>query len=787
MNISKRRVSVTLTRGLGLLDVTMIGVGAMIGAGIFGLTGIAAGKAGPAGLLLAFFLNGAVTTLTGMSYAELGAAIPSAGGGYSFVRRGLSRFWGFFAGWISWFGNSVACSLYAVLFGTFFIEMLGLFGVEFTHQTVILGMSGEYLAEKVITFVVVMIFIRINIRGASETGAVGNVITILKIIVLLTLVAFGLAVMFGTDSNWIANFQNPAPADNSFPGGLLPNGILGVFLAMGLTFVAFEGYEIIAQSGEEVVNPERNLPRAIFLSIAIAVAIYLLVAFVSMGALEQDSGLPNWMFLGQEGEKAMIRTAESIMPYGKLAMILGGLASTTSALNATIYSSSRVSFAMGRGGDLPGMFARIHPRRRTPHIAINVSGALIVLFALLLPIEDVASGASLTFLILFALVNLSLIQLRKQEPDLTRPFRVPWVPWLPYFAIAFQAFLAVMLFSVSWMAWAAAVSWSVLGIWMFQRLGGREEAAQVADTILLEETIARRDFSLLLPVGTVPEARQLARMAATLALPNEGEIFALHVVRVPQSLSLRHGRDFLRQGRPLLEEVITIGKEYDVPVRTQLRLGRNVGQSIMSAAQERKASMVLLGWPGSTDTPGNAFGSIIDLISTNPPADLAVVRLVRIGLPKRILVPMTMGRNTHLALEVALTQAEYVVDQTGEDAHIVALHLVDEGMDDKLMEERRQALMEEFSLEGLPVELRLIPGQDVVAEILAIAEDFDEIVIGASEERLLEQKLFGSAPQKVAEEALVNVILVKRHDPIKHGLLGKWLRRMGNRGNNNGG
>ena len=124
MNDTWKQVPVTLSRGLNFIDVTMIGVGAMIGAGIFGLTGIAAGEAGPVGLLIAFFLNGIVTLLTGLSYAELGAAIPTAGGGYSFVREGLSRFWGFTAGWISWFSNSVACSLYAVIFGAFFVELL---------------------------------------------------------------------------------------------------------------------------------------------------------------------------------------------------------------------------------------------------------------------------------------------------------------------------------------------------------------------------------------------------------------------------------------------------------------------------------------------------------------------------------------------------------------------------------------------------------------------------------------------------------------------------------------
>ncbi len=151
------------------------------------------------------------------------------------------------------------------------------------------------------------------------------------------------------------------------------------------------------------------------------------------------------MYLGNNGERAMIETARAIMPYGALIMILGGLASTMSALNATVYSSSRVSFAMGRDRDLPAIFGHIHSRNKTPHWAIYFSGLLIVLMAVLLPITDVASGASITFLLLFLMVNVSLIRLRKTHPDLKRSFRVPFVPWLQYLAIAIQLVLAIEL------------------------------------------------------------------------------------------------------------------------------------------------------------------------------------------------------------------------------------------------------------------------------------------------------------------------------------------------------
>lgn len=767
---TSKRFQVSLSRNLGLFDVTMIGVGAMIGAGIFGLTGIAAGEAGPVGLLLAFFLNGVVTSMTGLTYAELGAAYPQAGGGYAWVKEGLARVFGFYAGWVSWFSHSVACSLYAVLFGTFFIALLELAGLKFGDGVLAMGLTGEELAVKVLAALVALVFIMINIRGSSETGLVGNIITVFKIVVLGLLVLFGLLAMRNIP-NWGDNFFNdPGP---------LPHGVSGVVLAMGLTFVAFEGYEIIAQSGEEVKDPGRNVPWAIFLAIAIVVVVYLTVAFVSIGALQQNTGLPNWVYLGENGEKAMIETARSIMPYGALIMILGGLASTMSALNATVYSSSRVSFAMGRDRDLPAIFGRIHTRNKTPHWAIGLSGLLIIMMAVLLPIEDVASGASITFLLLFLMVNISLIRMRKTRPNLKRPFHAPFVPWLQYFSMAVMIVLAVELFQLSPLAWLVTIIWLLMGVVVYRQHGAVQEAAKEEDTILLEQTVAARNYSVLLPVANVGAARHLARLGALVAHANHGELFALHVIRVPRQIGVNDGRAFLRQGRPILEEIVDIVQEFDVPVRTMLRLGRNVGDSIISAARERQTNLMVLGWPAHISRQEEAFGTIIDLMAKNPPCDLAVVLLRRTGPPARILVPVAGGPNTRLAIELAVTQADAYEQRDRKRPAVVALNLILDDANDEIVEQRRQALIDEFDLANLPLEVRLTHATDIVQGILNEATHFDQIIIGASEEGLLEQSLFGSIPQRVAEEAVATVIMVKSHDLVKFGLRRwfKWSRR----------
>ena len=341
---------VTLSRELNLFTVTMIGVGGMIGAGIFVLTGIAAGEAGPA-VILVFLLNGLITSLTAMSYAELGSVLPGAGGGFLYIKEALGGTAGFLAGWMSWFAQAVAGSLYGLAFGRFAAELIELVDLP------TFGLSTDQLSMG-LTTIIILTFIFINYRGASETAAVGNILTVTKIAILGALAVFGLLAIAGKD-------LSQAEISTDF----FANGAIGVLSAMGLTFIAFEGYEIIAQAGEEVSNPKRNIPIAIFASIGIAVLIYVLVAFVAVAATIAPAGMTVSAYLGEQGELAIIEVASQVFPWGigALVLLLSGLVSTTSALNATTYASSRVSFAMGRANNLPSLFAKVHPQRHTPY------------------------------------------------------------------------------------------------------------------------------------------------------------------------------------------------------------------------------------------------------------------------------------------------------------------------------------------------------------------------------------------------------------------------------------
>lgn len=749
---------VTLSRTLSLFTITMIGVGGMIGAGIFVLTGIAAGVAGPA-LVLAFLLNGIVTSLTAMAYAELGSAYSEAGGGYLWVKEGLGDTQGFLAGWMSWFAAAVAGSLYGLAFGRFAAELwhitsLPTFGLT-VHQMTLALMT-----------VVILAFTAINYRGASETGTVGNVVTITKIFILGLFVLFGVVTMLKT-TGWHGRFTYD----------FMPYGPLSILVAMGLTFIAFEGYEIIAQSGEEAINPKRNIPRAIFASIGIAVAIYLLVGITAIGATNPPDGMTVWEYLGAQKEVAIVEVAQQIFPFevGGIILLISGLVSTMSALNATTFASSRVSFAMGRDRNLPSIFANIHVIRHTPHWAVLISGSLMLLMAWILPIESVAAAADIMFLLLFLQVNISVIVLRRKMPELDRGFHVPFFPIPPLLAIIANGVLAIYLFTYSPQAWLAALVWLVIGLLAYYSYFSKRVAMEKPKEILLEEVLVSRDYSVLVPVASQEEAQILGRIGAIMAQVNQGEILALHVVQVPQQITLSEGRLLLKEGRPYLETVIQQAKNCEVPVHTIIRLGRNVADAVRKTVYENATNLLLLGWPGYTHTRGRLLGSVSDPIVSDPPTDIALVRYRQQRPLQRVLVPVAGGPNSRRAVKIAVQMA---MAANSDHPLVVLLNIIPYGSKNGTYVRAQQVFRD--ALEGIDypnIEERIVEGSNIVDTILTEIAPTDDrpacdlVLIGATREPLLRSLLIGSIPEQVARRSPVTVIMVKRRSSRLHSFL----------------
>ncbi len=348
MDENKTHISAELSRELNLFHITMMGLGMMIGAGVFIGIGNVIAVVGPGGLLLTFSLNGMIAIFTAMSYAELSSAIPKAGGAYNFARLAFGRATSFTGGWMEWFASSVAGSLYAVVFAIYtvrYFEGLDLLNwIPFSTR----------VAEKIVALLVALFFLYINYRGASETGRIGAIFTLGQTLFLVFIGAAGLFVVI----------KDPSRLQNLTP--FLPLGWSKILVTMGFTYVAFEGYEVISQTGDEAIDPQRNIPKAIFYSILIVVSTYLLVAFATVVSVKTD-GIPVWQWMRDRGAVGFAEAVAQLMPMGGVLVIAAVVFSSTSALNATTYSATRVSFALGRDRLLPSMLSNISRRTKVPH------------------------------------------------------------------------------------------------------------------------------------------------------------------------------------------------------------------------------------------------------------------------------------------------------------------------------------------------------------------------------------------------------------------------------------
>jgi amino acid transporter len=552
----------------------MVGIAAMIGGSIFVLTGPAIGLAGSA-VIIAFIINAIITLFTAMAYAELGSAMPEAGGGYLWVREGLPRPNAFISGWMAWLAHIIAGSLYAVSFASFLTGLLDM--TNLSHDLVLLSFIP---LEKLIAVVSIAVFTYINIKGTSETGKTGDVVTIIQLGLIFILIAAGLWVM-NSNPNWEMNFSN-----------FMPMGISGVVAAMGLTFIAFEGYEVIVQTGEEVKNPRRNIPRAIFISLTAVVILYCLIAFVSIGAIF-PAGIESWKYIGESGELGIMKAAELIMPYGAFIVLGGGLISTLAALNATTFSSARVAFAMGRNYNMPYQLSAIHKRNKTPYVAILISGIIMAIMAYALPLGQIAVAAGVIFLLLFTQVNMAVITIRRIYGDkLEYGFKIPFFPVIPIIGIFLKLGLAIYLLVTQPLSWAITVVWVVIGFFIYRMYTFRKEIEHYAPIVTSEGDLERKDYRILIPYAPEDPDR-LLKYAIRIAKENIGEINILRVITVPQQTPLSAGTGYAETAKKSFEPLDKLLDKQNILNHYLVRISHDASEAILATVEEQKIDLLI--------------------------------------------------------------------------------------------------------------------------------------------------------------------------------------------------
>lgn len=409
-----------LKRTLNLFDSISIGIGAIVGAGIFVVVGIAIGYAGPA-IVVSMIVAAIVASFTAFSFAELGSAIPKQGGVYTFAYEIASPATGFVVGYLWLFAQIVAGAAISLGFAGYFVAVFPSLSLKMVAVSIILALTA------------------LNLVGIKQSAMVNNALVLTKIVIICLFVAFGIPRI---------SLSNYSP--------FAPNGFVGVLQGAGFIFFAFLGFGRIAMLGEEVRNPNRTLPWSILLSFATSAIIYVLVGLTA-------TGLQDYRLLAQSSSP--IADAAEVVGVPALVGVvsLGALIATVSVLLTTVLGLSRVSFAMARNGQIPKVIAKIHPRFGTPYVAVLIMGTLMAILALVFDLRQTSAITSFSILSTHVVLNYCAIRVRKKKPGV-KSFKAPLYPLIPLLGVVSCCVLLLSLPLETWLVSSAVVA--VLMFWL---------------------------------------------------------------------------------------------------------------------------------------------------------------------------------------------------------------------------------------------------------------------------------------------------------------------------------
>lgn len=448
----------TLKRTLGPTQLVMLGIGAIIGAGLFSITGgAAAHNAGPA-VTISFVIAAIACAFAGLCYAEFASMIPVAGSAYTYSYATMGRFIAWIIGWDLVLEYAVGAATVSISWSRYLVKFLEHYNIHLSPQMTMSPWDSATLADGTVingmvnlpaVFIVILMSL-ILVRGTQESSRINGVIVGLKVAVVLIFIGLG----------WqYINVANYTPYIPENTGNFGEFGWSGIVRAAGIIFFAYIGFDAVSTAAQEAKNPKRDMPIGILVSLAICTVLYILFAHVM-------TGLANYKeFQGQDGI-APVAVAIEHTPYEwlKQAIILAILAGYSSVIMVMLLGQSRVFFSMSKDGLLPPVFSRVHPKFKTPYKSNLLFCLFVSLFAAFIPARVVGEMTSIGTLFAFVLVCVGVIVLRKTQPDIPRAFKTPMVPLVPILGIVFCMF---MMLSLPLDTWLRLIAWMGLGFLIY--------------------------------------------------------------------------------------------------------------------------------------------------------------------------------------------------------------------------------------------------------------------------------------------------------------------------------
>lgn len=716
------------SRDMRLFRAVTLGLGAILSAGVFLLVGPVVQWVGARGPW-AYLIAGVLFLPTALSLAELMAAA-GPGGIRNLIEASERQLSSYFTGWVL-LGGVVALGGLLVRGSSEYLSLLVADLFELSLDSRWLGLA------------ILLLLVANSLLGSRENRWWQNAIVISALVTLLLLGGWA----------WLGAPPGFTMADQTF--------YLNMTATVTLLSGSLLGLMLILTAGEEMRHVEKYAPRALIAS--------LVVGSVS-GALVTSAVL-----------RVLGPTATQWLPLADLAVRLGGpiarawllvigTAILAATLNRTLLTLGRVAAEMSREGYLPGSWRVTHPQFHTPYVLLIGGGILVALASIWGDPILLSTLAALSFLIVSVLINLPTIFFAADRLPRQRPILLPFTPLLPGLAVAINLFLVTALPVRALLIGAA---WFLLG-GLFYVLYSRQGvvAARTGVTVFREEPAPRAEakYRVLVPIANPATAEALISAGSALARARAGEVLALQVVVVPEQATLLSGRGTARQNWSLLDRAVKRAEAVGVPVHPIVRIAHSPVAGILDTANEEDCDLILMGWRAESTRQAYELGPVIDPVVAQASCDVAVLKG---EIPERlecILVPTAGGAHTPTAVQIGLDLA------TEPEAKVIAINLMTGPV---TMDARQEAQANiDRTLKAVEddkrISRRIARADDIQQGILEEAAGCDLLLLGASEEGVLDQITFGVLPEAIARASPQPVILVKHY----RGLSQFWLRRV---------
>jgi amino acid transporter len=719
--IFKRKlVPVRFERSMGLLGATTLGIGALMGAGIYVLIGLAAGKAGPA-VWLSYLICGLLSLLSVHVFGELSRRIPIAGGGYAFAYKALGSFWGFITGWLLALGSIFACAMYAMGFGYYFGPLMP-FPLP---ETALKGLG----------LVIVVVLTLLNCRGARGGDRVQRILTWGNLLVLMTLIIFA---------------AHKADAGRLRP--LFPHGLTGIGEAIAIIYVSFFGYQLIANTAEEIIDPEKTVPRAMLLSMIVSLAFYVAVAVTAVTVIP-------WEALARSKAPLVEVAVKGLGSRGWLLIAVGGVLASAAALNSTLLSQARQIFAMGKNGFLPALLGRIHAVNRTPLAALGAGGIVTAAALVFGDLTFIVKSANFCFLTSLLPASFALRKLYRTSREEDLPAR-----WLRYIPETSCLANLLLLFTLDWVSIVFGLQLMGAGILIyFLYSRKREVRSRTGMSLVLSEkqqSLRLGQFRILVPMANPQTQPALFAISESLLARQSGELVVLNVVRATEQVdfyaALSHAEDSVH----LLDGSTQLPTSNQVTIRPVIRVSRSLPKGIAHAAEEEHCNLIVMGYPGEE---AHASIQLVEDVLNLARTDIILFKLRGQFAPKRIGV--SLGASGNLNLIVRLAGA--LADRYG--GHITFMNILPENYTSEQKAHSGKILMEAIKHHGANALFRSeVASSDQPLDFLvARSGEFDLLIVGATKVRFLEKAAVGPFSSQIALRSDCSVAIVRVAPTVK--------------------